>query len=52
MQGVGGARTLEVFAEEVEALADSAADNVDEHTEELCGRLYEWVEYVSNSLDS
>lgn len=51
MQGVGGARTLEVFAEEVEALADNAADNVDEHTEELCGRLYEWVEYVSNSLD-
>ena len=51
MQGEGGARTLETFAEELEALTDEFGENVDERTEELCGALYDWMEIVSNSLD-
>ena len=51
MQGAGGARTLETFAEELEALTESFGEEVDERTEELCGALYDWMEIVSNSLD-
>ena len=52
MNGAGGARTLEVFAEELEAYADSFGEEIDERTEEICGALYDWMEVVSNSLDS
>ena len=51
MDGVGKARTLQSFAEEVEALAESYGEEIDERAEELCGALYDWMEVVSNSLD-
>ena len=51
MEGEGGARTLETFAEEVEELADSYGENITEENEELCGALEDWIEIVSNSLD-
>ena len=51
MQGAGGARTLEVFAQEVEALAESFGEDIDERTEDICGALYDWMEIVSNSLE-
>lgn len=52
MEGAGGARTLEVFAEEVETLVESYGEEIDERTEELCGALYDWMEIVSCSLES
>lgn len=51
MEGEGGARTLETFAEEVEELADSYGENITEENEEICGALEDWIEIVSNSLD-
>ena len=49
MEGADGALTLEAFAEAIEAMAD--VEEMDEHTEELCGALYDWCERVSNALD-
>ena len=51
MQGAGGARSLEAFAEELEAMVESYGEDIDEHTEDLCGALYAWMEYVSESLE-
>ena len=51
MQGLGGARTLQEFAQEVDALADSYGEAIDEQAENLCGALYEWMEVVSDSLE-
>ena len=51
MQGAGGARTLEVFAQEIEEMAESSGDEPDERMENICGALYDWMEIVGNSLD-
>ena len=51
MQGVGGARTLETFAQEIEEMAESCGEEPDERMENICGALYDWMEIVGNSLD-
>ena len=51
MQGAGGARSLEAFAEELEAMVESYGEDIDDRTEDLCGALYAWMEYVSESLE-
>lgn len=51
IHGVGVARTLDDFAQEIEKLAESLGEEVDEETENLFGALYDWAERISDSLE-
>lgn len=52
INGEGGARTLEQFAEEIALMEEEKADNMTEADEELFGALYDWAEVMSESLES
>ena len=52
VNGEGGARTLEQFAEEIAFLEEQKAESMTEADEELFGALYDWAEVMSDSLES
>ena len=52
VNGEGGARTLEQFAEEIALLEEQKAESMTEADEELFGALYDWAEVMSDSLES
>ena len=49
IDGAEGARTLVRFQQEIEVLADN--QEVDDRLENICGGLYEWSDFVSESLE-
>lgn len=51
-RGVGGARSLEAFAEAIEELAQMHDNEQEaERVENICGALYDWAEIMSESLE-